>query len=133
MDVHQRTVVVTVLLTRQEAVEKQTPTFGTRADDLLALGEWLDDLGVRQVAMESTGVDWWPVYHLLEEGRSIVLVNPRHSKAVPGRTTAVRDREWRADLLRRGPASGPLLPSQASRLFSKEPLREGRDEADLDD
>jgi transposase len=56
VDVHKRSVVVTVLLTNEERVEKQTRTFGTRTDDLLALSAWLDTLGVKQVAMESTGV-----------------------------------------------------------------------------
>ena len=36
VDVHKRTVVVTVLLTHEERVEKQTRTFGTMTDDLLA-------------------------------------------------------------------------------------------------
>ena len=56
VDVHTRTVVVTVLLTHEERVEKQTRTYGTMTDDLLALSAWLETLGVRQVAMESTGV-----------------------------------------------------------------------------
>jgi transposase len=61
VDVHKRTVVVTVLLSQvpgQAAalVEKQTRTFGTMTADLLALSEWLQALGVTQIAMESTGV-----------------------------------------------------------------------------
>jgi hypothetical protein len=30
----------------------------------------------------------------LEEGRTIILVNPQHMKAVPGRKTDVKDAEW---------------------------------------
>jgi len=59
--------------------------------DLLALDEWLRGLGVECVALESTGVYWHPVYNLLEEGRPIILVNPQHMKAVPGRKTDVKD------------------------------------------
>jgi transposase len=117
VDVHKRTVVVTVLLTQQERVEKQTRTFGTMTDDLLALSEWLDTLGVTQVAMESTGVYWWPVYNLLEEGRAIVLVNPRHIKAVPGRKTDVKDSEWLADLLRHGLLTASFIPPQPIRAL----------------
>ena len=41
--------------------------------------------------MESTGVYWRPVFHLIEEGRTIILVNAQHMKAVPGRKTDVKD------------------------------------------
>jgi transposase len=117
IDVHKRTVVVTVLLTHEERVEKQTRTFGTMTDDLLALSEWLDSLGINQVAMESTGVYWWPVYNLLEDGRIIVLVNPRHIKAVPGRKTDVKDSEWLADLLRHGLLTASFIPPQPIRAL----------------
>jgi transposase len=62
VDVHKRTVVVTLLVAegqdvpKKAAVHKQTRTFGTMTADLLALAEWLEALGVTHVAMESTGV-----------------------------------------------------------------------------
>jgi transposase len=115
--VHKRTVVVTVLLTHEEHGKKQTRTFGTMTDDLLALSEWLDTLGISHGAMESTGVYWWPVYNLLEEGRAIVLVNPRHIQAVPGRKTDVKDSEWLADLLRHGLLTASFIPPQPIRAL----------------
>ena len=42
--------------------------------DLLRLDEWLHELGVTVVAMESTGVFWHPIFTILEEGREIILV-----------------------------------------------------------
>ena len=36
--------------------------------DLEALRDWLQELGVTQVGMESTGVYWRPVYAVLEGG-----------------------------------------------------------------
>jgi transposase len=33
-------------------------------DDLLALADWRAEHQVRQVAMESTGVYWKPIYYL---------------------------------------------------------------------
>jgi hypothetical protein len=45
--------------------------------DLLALDEWLRSLEIVHIALESTRVFWHPVYNLLEEGRTIVLVNPQ--------------------------------------------------------
>jgi len=117
VDVHQRTVVVTVLLTGPEQVEKHTRTFGTMTVDLLELSAWLEELGVTPVALESTGVYWWPVYNLLEEGVSLLLVNPRHMKAVPGRKTDVKDSEWLADLLRHGLLRASFVPPQPIRAL----------------
>ena len=63
LDVHKRTVVACVLLSLADGqVRKHTQTFGTMTPDLLALGDWLKELEVRHVAMESTGVFWRPVY-----------------------------------------------------------------------
>lgn len=43
------------------------------------------------------------MYNVLEEeGRTLLLVNAQHIKAVPGRKTDVKDSEWLADLLRHG-------------------------------
>ena len=111
IDVHKRTVVVTVVLTGMEGhAQKQTRTFGTMTADLLALAEWLEEERVTHVALESTGVYWWPVYNLLEAGCSILLVNPQHMKTVPGRKTDVKDSEWLADLLRHGLLQASFIP-----------------------
>jgi transposase len=56
-----------------------------------------------------------PVYNLLETGCTVVLVNPRHLKAVPGRKTAVLDAEWLADLLRHGVLRASFIPPQPVR------------------
>jgi hypothetical protein len=40
--------------------------------DLLALRDWLVGLGVRQVAIEATGVYWKPVWYLLEDEFELV-------------------------------------------------------------
>jgi len=112
IDVHKRSVVACVLLTEPDgAVRRRISTFGTMTADLLALHDWLGGFGVTHIAMESTGVYWRPVYNLPEEnGRTILLVNPHHMKAVPGRKTDVQDSEWIADLLRHGLLRGSFLP-----------------------
>jgi len=57
LDVHKRTVVACVMLTTADGqVEKHVRTFSTLTADLLALSDWLDELGVDQIALESTGV-----------------------------------------------------------------------------
>jgi transposase len=72
------------------------------------------------ISAVSTGIYWRPVYNLLEgEGRTILLVNPQHLKAVPGRKTDVRDAEWLADLLRHGLLRASFIPPR--------PIRDLRD------
>ena len=92
-------------------VRKHVRTFGTMTADLLALSDWLDSHGVTQIAMESTGVYWKPIFNLLEAaGRTIVLVNAQHVRAVPGRKTDVKDAEWIADLIRHGLVNPSFVP-----------------------
>jgi transposase len=116
LDVHQKTVVATILLTATTGhVTKLTQTFGTMTVDLLALDRWLEEHQVSHVALESTGVYWFPVFNLLEEGRTLILVNPQHMKAVPGRKTDVKDSEWLADLLRHGLLKASFIPPRPIR------------------
>jgi len=104
-------VVVTVLLTASNgAVTKQTRTLSTMTAELVRLEAWLADQQVDHLALESTGVYWYPIYTLLEEGRTVRLVNPQHIKAGPGRKTDVRDSEGLADLLRHGLLSPSFIP-----------------------
>jgi transposase len=57
------------------------------------------------------GVFWRPIFNLLEdEQRRIILVNPLHMRAVPGRKTDVKDSEWLADLLRHGLVQPSFIP-----------------------
>src|SRR5207248_2384608 len=95
--------------------QKETRTFGTMTDDLLALGDWLADAGCTHVAMESTGVYWKPLWNLLEGQFELLLVNAQHIKAVPGRKTDVQDSEWLADLLRHGLLRASFVPDREQR------------------
>jgi len=69
--------------------------FATFTEDLNRLADWLVAIGVRTVAMESTGVYWIPLYEILEaRGLKPFLVNARHMKNVPGRRTDWHDCQW---------------------------------------
>ena len=116
LDVHKKMVVVCVLITHSDgSIHKEIRTFLTMTADLLVLDEWLRSLQIEHVAIESTGVYWHPVYNLLEENRTIILVNPQHMKAVPGRKTDVKDAQWLADLLRHGLLRASFIPPQPIR------------------
>ena len=70
-------------------------SFPTFTRDLHALADWLEQCGIRSVAMESTSVYWIPIYQILEaRGLEVYLVNAQHVKNVPGRKTDVSDCQW---------------------------------------
>ncbi len=118
LDVHKKTVVA-CLITPGEAGQphKETRTFGTMTQDLLALADWLVAAGCTHVVMESTGVYWKPIYNVLEGLFELVVVNAQHVKTVPARKTDKRDAEWLADLLRHGLLQGSFIPSTAQRAL----------------
>jgi transposase len=116
LDVHKKTVVACVIVPGAKGKPQKTiRTFGTMTDDLLALGDWLAEQEVNHVAMESTGVYWQPIWNLLEERFTLLLVNAHHIKQVPGRKTDVGDCEWIADLLRHGLLKGSFVPDRTQR------------------
>lgn len=111
IDVHQASVVVTARCPGPGgARQERTETFGTTADALVVLRDWLAAHGVTHVVMESTGVYWKPVYYALEGSCTLVLANAHHVKQVPGRKTDVRDSAWLAQLLEHGLVRGSFVP-----------------------
>jgi transposase len=94
---------------------KEVRTFRTVTAELLLLADWLQGAGCTHVAMESTGVYWRPVYHLLENLLILLVVNAQHIKAVPGRKTDVKDAEWIAEWLRHGLLRGSFIPAKPQR------------------
>lgn len=63
--------------------------------ELLALVQWLVNMGITTVAMESTGIYWLNLYVLLEEaGIEPYLVNAKHAKNVTGRKKDDTDAIW---------------------------------------
>jgi transposase len=120
LDVHKRTVAACVRVPGSKGTREQhVRTFGTMAAELVALREWLKTHGVTHVAMESTGVYWKPVWYVLEEAFTCLLVNAAHVKQVPGRKTDVLDCAWIAQLLEHGLLRGSFVPPA--------PIRELRD------
>ncbi len=112
LDVHKRTVTACLIT----PIGRETRTFKTMTADLLELADWLVTKDVTHVAMESTGVYWRPVYNLLEGlNMTLLVVNARHIKAVPGRKTDVKDAEWIAELLQHGLLRGSFVPERPQR------------------
>jgi transposase len=69
--------------------------YASFTENLFALADWLRQCGIRTVAMESTGVYWIPLFHILESrGFEVCLVNAHYPKHAPGRKTDVDDCQW---------------------------------------
>jgi transposase len=116
LDIHKKTVVACLITSeKHQPPTKDIRTFRTMTADLLALADWLQEVGCTQVAMESTGVFWRPIYNLLEGHCELLVVNAPHIKAVPGRKTDVKDAEWIAELLRHGLLRGSFIPPKPQR------------------
>ena len=110
LDVHKDTVVACVRIMKDGQVHQEVKTFRTTTSDLLALSDWLRANECTHAAMESTGVYWKPVWHILEDSVTLVLANAMHIRNVPGRKTDVNDATWIADLLAHGLIRGSFVP-----------------------
>ena len=78
-----------------ELCDEPVQTFQAFTSDLERMTEWFVSLGIKTVAMESTGVYWVPVYEVLEDrGLEVIVANARDARAVPGRKSDVNDSQW---------------------------------------
>ena len=107
IDVHAKMLVACLRLADGQ---KQIRSFSTMTDELLRLRDWLVAAQCTQIALESTGVYWKPVFNILEDALKVILINPEHAHALRGRKTDVKDAEWLADLLRHGLLKASFIP-----------------------
>lgn len=116
IDVHKKQVTVTALTPGPTPAEPvvTVKVFRTFWKPLQQLATWLVALGVRDVAMEATGVYWWPVYHaLVRTGEIEVCVcNAAHMRNLPDRKTDIRDSQWIAELHQCGLLRSSFIPTQ---------------------
>ena len=116
LDVHKAQVTACVRLPAPGGGREQhLAEFASTVSGLLGLRDWLCAQRVGQVAMEATGVYWQPVWHILEDGFDLLLVNARHIKQVPGRKTDVCDAAWLAQLQEAGLLRGSFVPPKPIR------------------
>ncbi|MNI32705.1 Transposase IS116/IS110/IS902 family protein [compost metagenome] len=103
LDVHQKSVVACILYGNVESKPKKVmKTFGTTTKELCELQNWLLEYHCKDVAMESTGVYWKPVWNILESSCQLVLANAKRIKGIPGKKTDMNDAHWIAQLHRCG-------------------------------
>ena len=116
IDVHKDLIVACRWIVTGGTVDKETRSFGATTRELQELAAWLKEKEIIELAMESTGVYWIPVWNVLEEeGFKLCLVNPAHFKNVPGRKSDVKDAEWLAKLMSNGMLRASFIPPPPQR------------------
>ena len=116
LDIHKSSIAACALITEKGKPQEETRRFGTMTGDLRELAGWLQQKGIRHVAMESTGVYWKPVWNILEPaGFELLLANAQEVKIVPGRKTDQKDSQWIADLHKHGLLRKSFVPPRTIR------------------
>lgn len=119
LDVHRKSVVACVRIAHGAKIEREVRTFATTTTGLCELADWLVENGCTHAVMESTGVFWKPVWHILEGHAELLLANAQHVRNIPGRKSDMKDATWLAELLAHDLIRGSFVPP--------EPIRELRD------
>ena len=88
---------------------------GTTYRALSAFRTWLQEQQCPVVAMESTGVYWKPVYHVLSEAVEVCVANSQDARQRPGKKTDESDATWIAELLAHGLIKPSFVPPPAMR------------------
>lgn len=102
-----------VVAVPDDSDDEPVRTFKSFTGDLYRLADWLAEVGITTIAMESTSVYWIPVFEILEaRGFEVVLVNARDAKNVPGRKTDVNDAQWLRQLHTYGLLRGSFRPHE---------------------
>jgi len=116
IDVHKKSVSACLMFNDAKGQESSiVQEFDTFTDSLMELRDWLLEHECPVVAMESTGVYWKPVFNVLGDDFTIILVNARHVRNVPGHKTDKKDSKWLAKLLLSGLLKGSFIPEKEIR------------------
>jgi transposase len=120
LDIHKDSISVCIRIRNGGKAEAEIieERFSTFTQELERLAEWLKKHKVRQVAMESTGVYWIPVWNVLERpkyGFQLMLVNPAIVRALQGCKTDRIDARRIAEFLQYGLLRGSFIPPKPVR------------------
>ena len=119
LDIHKDSIFMCIL---DEQGKKSERKFGVSTREIKELCNTLKSHYVSEVCMESTGIYWKPVWHLLENDFRMYLVNPQFLKQLPGRKSDVKDAEWIARVLLKDLVRNSFVPDgmiQQLRLYGR--------------
>src|SRR6266567_784074 len=107
LDVHKKAVMACLITPAANGERrKERRTFSTMTADLVRLRDWLTEQQCSQVAMESTGVFWRPIFNILEGHLEVMVVNAEPHQGRAGK----EDRHQRRRMDCRPPPTRPLTP-----------------------
>lgn len=113
LDVHKDTIFCAIYNGKEH---KEVKEYLTLTSSIRLMGDELHAEGIEEIAMESTGMYWIPIWNILEEmSFKLTLVNPYLIKQMPGRKSDVKDAQWIATLLYKGLLRGSLVPCKEVR------------------
>ena len=109
LDVHKDSVFVCIL---NEKGEKFEAKYGVLTPELEELHQLLLTHEVKEVTMESTIINWHPIWRILSDIECLKLVNPYFIKQLPGRKSDVRDAAWIAECTMKDLIRGSFVPDE---------------------
>lgn len=117
IDVHKRMLMVAAADAALDEgdLEFQCRRFGTTTGELKHLAAWLEELGVREVVMESTAQYWKPVWLALEGRFRQYLAQAWSNRAPRGRKTDFRDAQRLLRRQRAGELTLSFVPEAEQR------------------
>lgn len=111
IDIHKKSFTIALNVTKKDGTYSvKTKTFSTMQSGIFSARDWLLHNNCRDIAMESTGKYWIPVFNLFEDHFNLTLANPRYTKTFPGNKTDPRDARWLSELHRIGLVAPSFIP-----------------------
>lgn len=115
-DIHKDLIVATIAATNQDGItEYIQSSFSSQNFDLNRLIAWLKEHHCFEIAMESTGKYWIPVFNVLEDEIKVFVVHPKYTKAIKGKKTDKKDSKWIADLFKHDLLKFSFIPPKEIR------------------
>ena len=115
-DIHKDLIVATIAATNQDGItEYIQSSFSSQNFDLVRLKAWLIEHHCFEIAMESTGKYWIPVFNVLEDEIKVFVVHPKYTKAIKGKKTDKKDSKWIADLFKHDLLKFSFIPPKEIR------------------
>jgi len=109
LDIHKCIILMCILKNDGQKIIEE---YSTLTKDIETMRTTMEQHGVVEVGMESTGVYWIPIWRILQGNFELKLINPYFIKQLPGRKTDVKDSEWIATVVQKELVRGSYVPGK---------------------
>lgn len=116
MDVHKNIIVTTIVKTNDSGIaEYFQRQFNSQNYSVYELKAWLKEYECFEVAMESTGKYWIPIFNVLKDEINVYVIHPKYTKAIKGKKTNKKDSKRIADIFRHDLVKFSFIPPKEIR------------------